>query len=41
MSPILAHMGNVLVEPLVFFVLPATIVVVWEWRSRRRRTTAG
>jgi nicotinamide riboside transporter PnuC len=38
---VLAHMGNVLVEPLLFLALPMTIVGVWEWRSRRRRTTAG
>ena len=38
---VLAHMGHVLVEPLLFFALPLAIVGVWEWRSRRRRTTAG
>ena len=38
---VLAHIGNVLVEPLLLFVLPLTIAGVWEWRSRRRRAAAG
>jgi hypothetical protein len=38
---VLAHMGHVLVEPLLFFALPVSIVAVWEWRSRRRRASTG
>jgi len=38
---LLAHMGHVLVEPLLLFVLPVTIVAVWERRSRRRRAGTG
>ena len=38
---VLAHMGSVLVEPLLLFAVPLSIVGVWEWRSRRRRAAAG